>query len=128
MKDILLFESDNGRARHLIFLLKMAEISCTLAKSLDETLNYISAQRLKIIDFDLLLLGSSTCLVSESPLYAEVVAMNTVPVVCIASDNDDCTRKSCPSNVVVCKAEDMLDCVKHQLDVEDSWQQTGLAQ
>jgi len=128
MKDILLYEPNHERARHLIFLLKMAEIRCTLARSLDETLNYISAQRLKIIDFDLLLLGSSTCLVSESLLNAEIVTMNTVPVVCIVSDNDDCTRKSCPSNVVVCKAEDMLECVKHQLDVEGSWQQTGSVQ
>ena len=116
MKDILLFEPNHERARQLIFLLHMAEIRCTLAKSPDETLNYISAQRLKIINFDLLLLGTSKGLKQDSELYAEVAGMSTVPVVSVSCDSDDCVCKSWAASVVSCTPENMLECVKQQLN------------
>ncbi len=128
MHDILLYEPNHERAIRLIFLLSLKDIHCTHVRSVEETLNCLSAQRLNIINFDLLLLGSSKDLLQAPELYAEVASMSAFPVVCIPCDNDNCACKLMPPSVVVCNPEGMLECVKEQLNLKESLLQTGSVQ
>lgn len=114
MHNILLFEADQGKVPHLIFLLKLVDIRCTVARTAEEVLNWLSADLLTMMSFDLVLLNSLQGSGFDNILLTELCKVATVPVVCVK-------RKEIPSSVffkhhvVTCHPDELLDCVKEQL-------------
>ncbi len=114
MHNILLFEADQGKVPHLIFLLKLADIRCTVARTEEEVLNWLSADLLTMMSFDLVLLNSLRGSGIDNVLLTELCKVATVPVVCVK-------RKETPPSiflkhhVVTCHPDDLLNCVKEQL-------------
>jgi DNA-binding NtrC family response regulator len=114
MHNILLFEENQEKVPHLVFLLKLADINCTVARTAEEVINWLSADRLMVINFDLVVLNSLQGSGMDNMLLTELCEVVTVPVVCVK-------RQDVPPSiflihhVVTCHPDDLLDCVKQQL-------------
>ncbi len=114
MHNILLFEENQEKIPHLVFLLKLADFNCTVARTAEEVINWLSADRLMVINFDLVLLNSLQGSGMDNMLLTELCDAVTVPVVCVK-------RPDVPPSiflihhVVTCHPDDLLDCVKQQL-------------
>lgn len=114
MHNILVFEADHEKIPHLVFLLKLADIHCTVAETAEEVLNWLSAELLTMMSFDLILLNSLEGNGLDNMLLTELCKVATVPVVCVQRE------EITPSiflihHVVTCHPDDLLDCVKKQL-------------
>jgi len=114
MHNILLFEADHAKIPHLVFLLKLADIHCAVARTVEEVLNWFSADLLPMMSFDLVLLNSLEGSGFDNMLLTELCKVATVPVVCVQREEVQ------PSiflihHVVTCYPDDLLDCVKKQL-------------
>jgi len=119
MPHILLFEENQGRIPHLVFLMKLAEVDCTVARTAEELLNWLSADRLMIINFDLVLLNSLPRNGMDNLLLTELSKVATVPVICVKRLNKPLSI-SMVHNVVTCHPDDILDCVNQQLSLVDT--------
>ncbi len=124
MKDILIFEPNNERARRLIFLLRLAGVNCTLARSIEETINCLSALHLNVISFDMLLLGSTDGMTLNDQLYLEVSKLTTIPIVFAPADGV-VLSDPVPDTVVICEPDGFLSCIKQLLNIEDYSNETG---
>ncbi|MEA3544859.1 MAG: hypothetical protein U9R69_06515 [Thermodesulfobacteriota bacterium] len=114
MKNILLFEPDQKMVPHLIFLLKLANIQCSVARTMEETINLLSAERLNVIHFDLLLLSSLEGSEQEKKILTEQISSIAVPVVYTRRENDYLTE-SLSREVVSCHPDNLLHCLEECL-------------
>ena len=114
MPHLLLFEKKQERIPQLIFLLKLADIHCTVARTAEEVMNWVSACGLMLIQFDLFLLNSLEDSGLDNMLLTEICNVVTVPVVCVQ-------REEVPPSifsihpVITCFPDEMLECLQHQL-------------
>ncbi len=125
--DILLYEPNQERAIRLIFLLRLKDIHCTHVRSVEEARNCLSALRLNVISFDMFLLGSLVGIKEEDQLLIDLSELTCIPVV-YAPLTTKSIPEALPNLIIICEPEGLLECVKHQFDVEGSWQQTGSVQ
>ncbi len=114
MHNILLFEKNQERISHLVFLLKLADIHCTVARTTEEVVNWVNACKMMVISFDLLLLSSLEGSGLDNMLLTELCKVATVPVICVQREEVP-TSLFLIHHVVTCHPEDLLDCVKKQL-------------
>lgn len=114
MANILLFEKNQERIPHLVFLMKLAHLSCTVAKTVEEVLNWINASQMMVIRFDLLLLNSLEETGLNSMLLTELCNTVSVPIVCVMREESSLSIFS-THRVVTCHPEELLDCVERQL-------------
>lgn len=114
MANILLFEKNQERIPHLVFLLKLAHLNCTVAKTVEEVLNWINASQMMVIRFDLLLLNSLEETGLNNMLLTELCNTASVPIVCVTREESSHSIFS-THRVVTCHPEELLDCVKRQL-------------
>ena len=114
MHDILLFETNQDKIQQLVFLLKLADIRCTVARSAEEVLNWVNACRIAVMNFDLVLLNSFGDSGLDNILLTELCKVSTVPVVCVK-------RQEVPPSVfqihkvITCHPDHLLDCLQEQL-------------
>jgi len=114
MYNILLFESNQEKISHLVFLLKLADIHCTVARTAEEVLNWISACRMMVIKFDLVLISSLQGSGLENMLLTELCHSATVPIVCVERQ---CLplSKFLHQHIITCHSDDLLNCLKEHL-------------
>ena len=114
MHNILLFETNQEKIQQLVFLLKLADIRCTVARTPEEVLNWVSACRMMVTSFDLVLLNSLQGSGLDNMLLTELCEVKTAPVVCVR-------RQDVPPSiflihpVVTCHPDNLLECLKEQL-------------
>ena len=112
MSHILLLESNHERVPNLIFLLKLVDIHCTLAKTTWEALDWLTANQQKLIHFDLFLLSSLEGIELEKQSLPEMLDSIDIPVVVIQRENlplpdllSDATITCNPDNILSCLDE-----------------------
>lgn len=111
MYNVLLFEEDRAKVPSLVFLLKLAEINCTVAQTSDELLNWINVEQLMGPQFDLLLLTSLQGNARDNKLLTKLCEFNTGPIICVQSP-DVSPSIFLIHSVVTCHPDDILDCIK----------------
>ncbi len=119
MSHILIFEPNREKVPPLVFLLKLADIQCTVARSQLEALNWLSANQLLTMNFDLFLLNSLPVNGLADELMAEAIRIATVPTVCVQRDDD--TPVIMPGQTVsICHPANLLSCIRESLTVENT--------
>jgi len=118
MNHILLFEPDRERIPHLIFLLKLADIKCTVARTIEEAINWLSADRLKVIQFDLFLLSSLEGVDLDGELLVEALKSTTFPVATIQRETSS-FPELLNDKVITCHPDNLLSCLKECLAADD---------
>ena len=114
MSNILLLEPNREKVPNLVFLLKLADIQCTVARSVEEALNWLSAYRLKVISFDLFLVNSLSGDELEKQLLTEASSFTTVPIVGV--QRDDLSRFEYQGHeIIICQPNNLLNCLKKHL-------------
>jgi purine-binding chemotaxis protein CheW len=113
MAHILLYEPEHADLPHLVFLLKLAGISCTASRSADETLNWLNAERLKVVHFDLLLLSRMQGLEKRDEAW-QALRRSGLPIVCIKRQSAE-TVPLPEEDIISCYPDALLDCIKTQI-------------
>ena len=114
MPNILLFENNQEKIRQLVFLLKLADIDCTVARTAEEVMNWVNACQMLATNFDLFLLNSLQGSGLDNMLLTELCGVVKVPIVCVQ-------REEVPPSifsihpVITCRPGEMLECLKQQL-------------
>ncbi|MCD6580564.1 MAG: hypothetical protein J7K90_02080 [Desulfuromusa sp.] len=98
----------------MIFLLNLADIHCTIAKTIEEAINWLSADRLQVIHFDLFLMSSLEGVDLEKELLAEISNSITVPVVSIQRENQP-LPEVCGTEIISCHSDNLLSCLGEHL-------------
>ena len=99
-KSILIYEPHSERMPHLVFLLQLAQFSATHARTAAEAINWLTAYRLQVISFDLVLI-SSACTTPDELQLAQELPQLSLPVVFLQRDegplmNPPCRKRSEP--------------------------------
>lgn len=108
-KNLLIYEPHCEQMPHLVFLLHLADISCTHARTAAEAINWLTAHRLQFSTFDLLLICSFSQTEQEQQLLLALGNLS-LPVVFLQ-------RKEAPQthlldrNGIICHPEDLLACI-----------------
>lgn len=113
MNNILLYEPRAEEVPHLVFMLKLADIECTVAKTAEEALNWIAACRMAVISFDLILLNFLQGSGLENMLLSDLSHSTKKPVVYV--DRHSVEIPEFMENHAVCPPEDLLSCLEEQL-------------
>ncbi len=114
MNNILLFEPRQEEVPHLVFMLKLADIECTVAKTAEEALNWISACQLSVARFDLILLNFLQGSGLENMLLSELCKLAKRPVIYVDRQTEEIP--SFVKNHVVCQPEGLLACLQEQFN------------
>ncbi len=117
MKRILLFDKKNSHSQHISLLLRVADMHCTHAESVEEVLNLLSIDSLKQLKFDLLLLNSWPDLNNHMDLFNQLIADLKIPVIYVSRDSDylPTLDQRCIS---ICHPENVLGCINTHLRLE----------
>ncbi len=118
MTHILMLEPNRENVPHLVFLLKLAGIRCTVARNLEEVVNWLSAHRLMVAHFDLVLLNSLSGLDPEKKLLDDITGSTTVPLVYVQRDGSYLPQIS-GEGIILCHPDNLLSCLRECLDSED---------
>ncbi len=118
MNHVLLFEPNQERVPYLSFLLSLAGIRCTVARTIEEALNWLSSDLLLAIHFDLFLLGSLEGVELEKKLLAEISSSITVPVVYVLRE-DLHLPEPLSDGIVTCHPVNLLSCLQENLVPEN---------
>jgi hypothetical protein len=108
-KSILIYEPHCDKVPHLVFLLRLADISCTHARTAVETIDWLAAHRLKVITFDLLLISSFTQTKPEQHLLMALSGL-PLPVVFLQRENTPLVDLL-DQNGIICHPDDLLSCL-----------------
>ena len=114
MNNILLYEPRQEEVPHLVFMLKLADIKCTVARTAEEALNWIAACRLSVVNFDLILLNFVQGSDLENMLLSELCRLAEEPVVYVDRQTEQVP--SFVKNHVICQPDDLLECLEDQLN------------
>ena len=114
MKRILLYEPEKTKSQHVALLLRVADLHCTIAESVDEVLNWLSTDHLKETRFDLLLLNSWPKLKERRVLFDELTGNLAIPIIYVLREGQ--YRPSLDDRKVsICLPENMLGCLNSHL-------------
>jgi len=108
MSHILLFEPKKDQVRRLIFLLRLSGHNCTIAYTLEETLNWLKTKQLLENGFDLLLIGSNAESVAQVALLNEVQSKKPIPVICLQDKPAGIQVQELPDRVEYCQPEELM--------------------
>ncbi len=117
-KHILLYEPDHTQIPHLLFLLRLRDNHCTHARSAEEALNWLSANRLQVVTFDLVLIGSVSHQPQEMQFFEEICGLS-LPVIFIQRDQEK-MPESLQSVATACNPDHLLGCISDHETVEIS--------
>ena len=116
-RTILLYEPRPERVAHLVFLFNLADIRCTQARTVEETLNWLTAMRLEIVNFDLIMIGSLLGVPAEEHLFTELRQVS-LPMIFLQSPGESCPE-ALEGRTMVCRPDDMLHCLEECLGTSD---------
>lgn len=108
-KTILIYEPRAEQVSHLIFLLHLADIRGTHARTAAEAINWLAAYRLLVISFDLVLI-CSLCTTEAERLLLEELPGLPLPVVFLQRDDMPLAQAS-NQHPIVCHPDDLLSCL-----------------
>ncbi len=108
-KTILVYEPHCQQMPHLVFLLHLADISCTHARTAAEALNWLSAHRLKLSTFDLFLICSFSQAEAEQQLLMALCDLS-LPVVFLQRDEAPLINLL-EQKGIICHPRDLLTCI-----------------
>lgn len=114
MNNILLFESDSEKVPHLVFVLKLAGISCTVARSVDEVINWLSAVCMTVVHFDLLVLSTHELNSQESKILRQSAHSSGMPIIVVNRSHKHYSG-ILAADAVICSPDNLLNCLKRQL-------------
>lgn len=114
MNNILLFEPRQQEVPHLVFVLKLAGIECTVAVTAEEALNWVTACEAAVIKFDLILLNFLQGSGLEHMLLSELCRLAKKPVVYV--DRQVGPVPDFLKDRVICSPDDLLSCLENQLN------------
>lgn len=114
MNNILLFEPDSRKVPHLVFVLKLARINCTVAKTVNEVINWLSAAHMMVTHFDLLLLNNFDMSYQESLNLSQSVKLSQIPVIAVKRTKNE-FAEALESGVTTCSPDNLLICLQQQL-------------
>ena len=114
MRHILLFEENPDHVSQQVFLLRLIDIQCTVARTIEEVLNWIDAYRMKVISFDLVLLNSLKESGLNNMLLTEIHKGETLPIVCV-EDQESPAEFFLDHNVMTCHPDNLMNFLKEQL-------------
>ena len=117
MNNILLYEPDQERVSHLLFLLNLADLHGTVARTIEEAYNWLSADRQKVIKFDLFLLGSLQEDELEKKLLPEMSDLITVPIIYIKQEATN-LPEFLSDKTINCHPVNLLSCLHECLGAE----------
>ena len=106
-KSILIYEPHCERMPHLVFLLQLAQFSATHARTAAEAINWLSAYRLQVISFDLVLISSACTNPDEQQLAAELPNLS-LPVVFLQREDTPLADLPCRKGII-CRPDNLLD-------------------
>jgi hypothetical protein len=106
-KTILIYEPDCEQVPHLVFLLHLAGICGTHARTVEEAMNWLAAHRLQVITFDLLLICSFCRTEPEHQLLRDLPGL-ALPVVFLQRDNRPSAHLPAHTGII-CHPDDLLD-------------------
>ena len=118
MNHILLLEPNREHVPHLVFLLKSSDIQCTVASSFDEVINWLSAARMMVAHFDLVLLNSLQGSGPEKKLVNRMVGSTTVPVVYVQREGSSLPHIP-GDGITICHPDNLLNCLRECLAIEN---------
>lgn len=119
MRNILVYEADQSRIPHLVFLLNLADIRCSVARSTEELLNWLSAVRLEVTRFDLLLLHSWQQDEVGRAVLKRILATVSLPVIYVARESGISSEPH-GEGVIRCTPDTLLSCLDEHLQRIDS--------
>ena len=114
MNNILLLEPNSEKIPHLVFLLRLADISCTVARSVEEAFNWLTANRLMVTRFDLVLLNSLQGVELEKKLLDEMTSSTEIPLVYVQREGAYLPQFK-TKGIVVCHPDNLLSCLQECL-------------
>ncbi len=127
MKHILLLEPNRDHVPHLIFLLKLADIQCTVARCVEEAVNWLSAAKMMVAHFDLVLWNSFPGIGPEKDLLTEIADSTTIPVVYLQREGSYLPH--IPSDgIIICHPDNLLSCLRECLAIENKRSKKDMAQ
>ena len=110
---ILIYEPNCEQMRHLVFQLHLANISCTHARTAAEAINWLSAHRLQLSTFVLLLICSFS---QTEPEQRLLMALDDLSLPVIFLQREDTPRAELlGQNGIICHPEDLLNCLDDYL-------------
>jgi len=108
MSHILLFEPKKDQVRRLIFLLRLSGHNCTIAYTLEETLNWLKTKQLLENGFELLLIGANAEMEAQKTLLKEAQSKNPLPVVCLQDKPAGNHDQELPDGIEYCQPEELM--------------------
>ncbi len=117
MKRILLLEPNRDHVPHLIFLLKLVDIQCTVARSVEEAINWLSAAKMMVVHFDLVLWSSFPGLGPEMKMLERIINSSTVPVVYLQREGSYLPQIP-GDGVIICNPANLLSCLRDCLAIK----------
>ncbi|MBN1957691.1 MAG: hypothetical protein JXQ81_07455 [Desulfuromonadales bacterium] len=114
MTNILLFEPDLGKVPNLVFVLKLAGIDCTVSRTIDEMLNWLSAASLMVTRFDLVVLNTFEEKHQKALTQRRSVYFSQLPVIAVKRAQNDFTMLR-DIKPIICSPDNLLTCLKEQL-------------
>lgn len=108
-KNLLIYEPRCEQMPHLIFLLHLADISCTHARTAAEAINWLTALRLQLSAFDLILICSFSQTEPEQQLLMALGDLS-LPVV-FMQRGETPLADLFEQKGIICHPEDLLTCI-----------------
>ena len=115
MHHILVYEPDQSRVPHLVFLLNLADIHCTVARSTEELLNWLSAVHLEVTHFDLLLLHSWQRDELGQAILKRIIPSASLPVLYVTTEEISPADPAL-NELMTCTPDNLLSCLDDQLN------------
>ena len=107
MSHILLFETKKDQVRRLLFLLRLSGHDCTIAYTLEETLNWLKTQHLLEGKIDLVLIGSQVEPPELEVLRREAQEREQIPMVCLQRKHVH-AGEQLVAGIEYCQPEDLM--------------------
>ncbi len=114
MKNILILEPDQQKVPQLVFLLNLADIRCTVVKSLREVQNWLHTDQITPSHFDLFLLNSSQAATLETKGLEDILKKITIPTVYVQRENTP-PPEHLINQVSICYPDNLLSCLHQPL-------------
>jgi DNA-binding NtrC family response regulator len=116
MTNILLFEPDSAKIPHLVFVLKLAGIDCTVSRTIDEMLNWLSAANQMVARFDLVLLNTFEKSHQQALAQRQPADLSQIPVIVVKRTQNN-TADFPGVKPITCSPDNLLTCLQEQLSL-----------
>ncbi len=111
MASILFFDPDKVWIGQLKRMLKHTGYQMTVSRSMEEACCWLTADRYRLVDFDLLLLSNMPEGTRESEFLLALADESTLPVVLIHNDGDH-YEDWYKEKIILCSPDELMRCLE----------------